>query len=129
MSTPLDNADQRRTLIQSLTELWNEVVTKDHHKDRDCHWVIEMCWSYGKPPEFMVVHNGYVHREVRVPCTTLDEAERRLVQELVKALQEEFDAAAQSDFDDDACRLAIRQLQSQFTILAAQAALAPATCA
>lgn len=46
--------------ITELAGEWYELVGRDHHKDRDCHFYIEKKWSYGQPAVYVVQHDGYV---------------------------------------------------------------------
>lgn len=100
--------------IQMLTELWYILVNQDHHKDRDCHWWIEIVWSYGDQPVFRIRHNGYVHREVQIECASLAAAEQQLVRELMTAFKEEFEIAFASDWDGDPGKEAVRKLKPQY---------------
>jgi hypothetical protein len=49
--------------IIELTKLWYEIVSTDHHKDRDCHWYVNKVWSYGHKPYYRVEHYGYIGKE------------------------------------------------------------------
>lgn len=60
--------------IKKLTEEWYELISGDHHKDRDCHWYIESRWSYGEDPEFRVMHNGYVTDNIEIACDSYETA-------------------------------------------------------
>ena len=55
--------------IVKLTEEWYELISGNHHKDRDCHWYIETRWSYGEQPEYRVFHNGYVTDDIEISCS------------------------------------------------------------
>lgn len=46
--------------LQELTSVWYDIVCVDHHKDRDCHFLIVKKYSYGEKPTYYVEHNGYV---------------------------------------------------------------------
>lgn len=46
--------------ITTLTSKWHELISGDHHKDRDCHWIINTKWSYRDEPVFTVEHYGYI---------------------------------------------------------------------
>lgn len=51
------------TVEEEITKLsgeWYRYVNLDHHKDRDCHFYIEKVWSYGDPPKYRAVHQGYI---------------------------------------------------------------------
>lgn len=73
--------------ITALTARYYELVGRDHHKDRDCHWYVEKRWSYGGPPVYAVIHEGYCYDRVRVTCGTNAEAEEVLIRELNKAIE------------------------------------------
>lgn len=60
--------------IKILTAEWYELISGDHHKDRDCHWYIESRWSYGEDPEFRVMHNGYVTDNIEIACDSYETA-------------------------------------------------------
>lgn len=60
--------------ITALTEEWYHLIGKDHHKDRDCHWMIEERWSYGYPPVWAVIHHGYCYERIEEECKTREEA-------------------------------------------------------
>lgn len=47
----------------ALTERWMELIGRDAHNDRDCHFSIEKRWSYGERPTYHVIHEGYVWEE------------------------------------------------------------------
>lgn len=46
--------------ITRLSKIWYRYVNLEHHKDRDCHWSIDIRWSYGKEPTFTPWHDGYI---------------------------------------------------------------------
>lgn len=70
-----------------LTGMWYEMVTIDHHKDRDCYWYIEQVWSYGRPPTWRVRHDGYVGLSVEVAgMTSYGGALRALIETLMRKL-------------------------------------------
>lgn len=57
------------------------------HKDRDCHWYIEVAWSYGEEPEYKVIHNGYIIGNIEINCTSYELALLELKQLLQKAIK------------------------------------------
>lgn len=70
-------------LITDLASKWYQYVCMDHHKDRDCHFGIEIRWSYGNPPTYQPWHHGYVadtldREEEGYP--TLEEAQTALIE-------------------------------------------------
>lgn len=60
--------------IDKLSEEWYELISGNHHKDKDCHWYIETRWSYGEQPEFRVLHNGYVTDDIEIACDSYETA-------------------------------------------------------
>lgn len=51
----------QKTFIEQ-TDKWYEYVSMDHHKDRDCHWYIEVDFQYGRGPIYTAFHQGYTQR-------------------------------------------------------------------
>lgn len=51
---------QLQTEVAELSAKWYELIGKDHHKDHDCHFYIEVIWSYGTGPRFVPRHYGYI---------------------------------------------------------------------
>lgn len=54
MTAPLE------ALMTELGDLWYSYVCQDHHKDRDCHFVVSASFSYGDGPLWDADHDGYV---------------------------------------------------------------------
>lgn len=80
-------------IIEELTSLWFDVVTNDHHKDRDCHWYINKVWSYGEKPFYRVEHYGYVYHPDEIAenkFKTLEGAEKYLIYHLLEAIDGEY---------------------------------------
>ena len=75
--------------ITKLTDEWYNLIGPRHHKDRCCHWYIETKWSYGQPPTYEVQHWGYIRDEVRVVCSSYNDALVALKAELQNAIREE----------------------------------------
>ena len=75
--------------IADLTEQWYRLIGGEHHKDRDCHWWIETMWSYGKPPVYVVNHNGYILDYVNDEFDSYSEALESLVYTLKTAISDE----------------------------------------
>jgi hypothetical protein len=91
----------REEKITALTALWYEFVNLDHHKDRDCHWMITKLWSYGAPPVYCVEHNGYVEQEVQREFKTETEAEDFLYSLLQIFLKKNLTAVLKDSLDPD----------------------------
>ena len=75
--------------ITKLTKLWYEIVSTDHHKDRDCHWYIYKIWSYGDEPHYNVEHIGYIGNQVDEDFDTYKEAEKFLYDTLYLSIRDE----------------------------------------
>jgi hypothetical protein len=90
--------------ITELAEKYHKLIAGDHHKDRDCHWHIEVKWSYGNDPVFIVEHKGYLHETAR---STFDKYETALIflrDELRDAIEIEESTQQMNDsirFPDD----------------------------
>jgi hypothetical protein len=64
--------------MAELGSLWMNYVRSDHHKDRDCHFVIEQYFSYGDEPYWTAYHSGYVDDGFGLSASTRGErGERR----------------------------------------------------
>ena len=48
-------------IVTMATKDYCTLVAFDHHKDRDCHFYIQQQYSYGRPPVWSVVHDGYLY--------------------------------------------------------------------
>lgn len=49
-------------MTKTLTELtaeYYDLISGDHHKDKDCHFYIEKIYSYGIEPYWQFCHYGY----------------------------------------------------------------------
>jgi len=74
--------------ITKLTGLWYSCLI-DHHKDRDCHWHIDICWSYGEKPKYQVQHYGYLLDEISIDFDSLEKAQLFLISVLKSSIKEE----------------------------------------
>jgi (2Fe-2S) ferredoxin len=86
--------------ITTLSQIWYELVNVDHHKDRDCHWHIDVSWSYGDGPVFTMYHEGYIYERVSRKFRNMNSAMRFLRDTIKDAIanqrewaQEVLDAA------------------------------------
>lgn len=90
--------------IEKLTVEYHGMISSDHHKDRDCHWSIETRWSYGKPPVYVVRHDGYLHSTDEAICDSYAGALAVLRDELQSAIEIERFSKAELEgvrFPDD----------------------------
>jgi len=83
--------------IQKLAAEYHKLIGGDHHKDRDCHWHIDVTWSYGEPARYFVKHKGYVYKGVEIPCGCYAEALDKLHEELKRAVELEKIRAEQEN--------------------------------
>jgi hypothetical protein len=72
--------------IQKLAAEYHKLIGPEHHKDRDCHWHIDVTWSYGAPARFIVRHKGYLYTELEKECDTYSEALETLRDEIKEAI-------------------------------------------
>lgn len=75
--------------ITKLSDEWYKLISPSHHKDRDCHWHVDVKWSYGNSPTFIVYHYGYVYDEIKIECSSFEEALKELKNELSFAIKRE----------------------------------------
>lgn len=87
--------------ITRLTEIWYRLVNRDHHKDRDCHWGIDMTWSYGNNPVFRVWHEGYVHDRVELKKSSMFAALTALQSEIRRAISDYLDWAQDDQWGEE----------------------------
>jgi hypothetical protein len=73
--------------ITKLAGEYHELIAGQHHKDKDCHWQIQVRWSYGNAPVFIVSHNGYLHKMEETICGTYEAALAVLRDELKDAIE------------------------------------------
>lgn len=54
--------------LQRLQEAWYHYVSQDHHKDRDCHFYVNLDFAYdGTDVTHEVTHHGYIyHSDLRL---------------------------------------------------------------
>ncbi len=94
--------------IIELTQKWHEYISPNHHKDRDCHWYIEVDYAYGEEPIFTACHYGYVADALMgEPQGTLEDAERDLLNLIKKAVGQQKEwvdrvlATKEEEWDED----------------------------
>ena len=83
--------------IQKLAAEYYKLIGRDHHKDRDCHWHIDVTWSYGAPARYFVRHRGYLYENIEIPCGCYAEALDKLHEELKQAVELEKIRAEQDE--------------------------------
>ena len=85
-------------MIAKLVELWYECLV-DHHKDRDCHWYIGKHFKYAGETEYFVEHNGYLLDTIYKKFDNYKDAEKFLIETLIKAVREEATDCIEGDDD------------------------------
>lgn len=84
--TELQQLEQRLT---ELTGQWMQTIRRQHHKDRDCHFVVERRLSYGDKPYWSAEHFGYwIERPFSKRCKTYREAVGALIALLTEEIAE-----------------------------------------
>lgn len=64
-------------------------ITRDHHKDMDCHFGISAYWSYGSFVGYRIMHNGYINQvDTNLTYATYKDAIDALVQYLEDFIEE-----------------------------------------
>ena len=86
--------------IVRLSEEWHDLISGDHHKDKDCHWYIETRWSYGEQPEFRVLHHGYVTDDIEIACDSYDTALMELRTIIKRAIEREKELEKLPKYND-----------------------------
>ena len=89
-----------QTEIFKLSEEWYELISSDHHKDKDCHWHIETRWSYGEQPEFRVLHYGYITDDIEIACDSYETALIELRTILKRAIEREKESKKLPKYND-----------------------------
>jgi hypothetical protein len=78
----------------ALTEKWMEVIGRDVHKDRDCHFHVEKTWSYGQEPIYVAAHYGYIGPEFTENFSTYRAALTYMIGRLTEMIEGEAQEAA-----------------------------------
>lgn len=83
--------------ITKLSEEWYDLISGQHHKDRDCHWSIEVKWSYGYPPVYVVLHEGYLLDSVEESFETYEDALEYLGDVIKRGISDEKQNQTKAD--------------------------------
>lgn len=81
-----------KEIINEITKLnleWYKLINSDHHKDRDCHWLITTRWSYGNKPIYTIEHSGYLYAEIELMCNSYEDALVKM-RDLIKSAISEY---------------------------------------
>jgi hypothetical protein len=74
--------------LKKLAELYYELISHDHHKDKDCHFYITFKVSSYEKDTITVQHFGYIN-EFKVVTDSYEKAVEILKQEMLKIIIEE----------------------------------------
>ena len=80
------------SIIEEITKLsdeWYLLIGPRHHKDKCCHWYVEIKWSYGQPPKYSAQHWGYILGDIVEEFASYDEALVGLKNILIEKIEEE----------------------------------------
>lgn len=91
--------------FHQLTETWYNIISGDHHKDKDCHFrvfVLHEEYSYGNPPQrkqmWVLEHCGYILDDVMMYFDTEQQLFEWACEWLQKAIQRELKERAQTKY-------------------------------
>lgn len=96
-----DDLNKLSAEITTLTGVWCELVNIDHHKDRDCHWGIDVVWSYGDGPKFKAWHEGYVYKRISQEFRNMNAAMVYIRDQVKAAINSQRDWANRTFADED----------------------------
>lgn len=87
--------------ITKLTQEWYELIGKDYHKDRDCHFHIDVLWSYGNEPIFSVQHYGYLISDIDIQCASFNDALDTMILKIKEMIEEEKEWAIKRQKEEE----------------------------
>lgn len=79
-------------VLHGLIKKYYQLISGDHHKDRDCHFIIAKRWSYADEPRYEIMHNGYImdtQQEQRDIYRSYKDARAGLIAMLKRGIDEE----------------------------------------
>jgi len=94
-----------QALIDQLLKLWHELISCDHHKDRDCHFYIEKNFSTYLHSKWRLHHRGYLLDEIEEFYETYKEAEKGLQKLLAEKIKEFCETEAPDQRSETECRV------------------------
>lgn len=78
--------------ILELGTAWMKYIGGSHHKDRDCHFNIEIQYSYGTDILYFPYHKGYIYQSKNWESyETLEEAEEALIEIILDAFRDQIE--------------------------------------
>jgi hypothetical protein len=75
--------------IKQLTAKWYEYVGSGHHKDRDCHFCVQMDYQYDGELVITATHYGYIGKEFDLTAETIEQAHYILLTAMQEMIAEE----------------------------------------
>jgi hypothetical protein len=82
-------------LVNEVTELsakYCRLIESEYHKEEDCHWFINVVWSYGERPKYSIEHDGYLFELTRnlenTTFNSYEDALRMLISLLKEAIKD-----------------------------------------
>ena len=79
-------------VVHGLIKSYYQLISGDHHKDRDCHFFIAKRWSYADDPYYEIMHSGYImdtQPEQRDMYHTYKDARAGLIAMLTRGIESE----------------------------------------
>jgi len=83
------NLDKKIKKATELTQEWYKLIGSDHHKDRDCHFYIQIIFSYGNPPIYQLAHDGYLAEKIKEEYNDYESAVDGLIELLKHIIKNE----------------------------------------
>ena len=98
-------AHRQEETIKKLVSLWYSLLSNPfdgHHKDRDCHFNINIDFKYDGEKEIEVYHNGYIAEDWVVPARDYKTALNLLEDKLkIQILKEVTHPISNSEYGED----------------------------
>jgi hypothetical protein len=78
--------------ILELETAWMNYLGGSHHKNKDCHFNIEITYSYGHKIDYFPYHKGYIFESENLESyDTLKEAEEALIGIILDAFRDQVE--------------------------------------
>lgn len=75
--------------ITELSAKWYKYVSGDHHKDKDCHFYIQVDYAYGEPPIYSAEHYGYIGDEFEIQTDSYPAAQKALLKAMKEMIKKQ----------------------------------------
>ena len=83
--------------IQRVTALWYDLISEEHHKDRDCHFYVTIQFSYNGERTISINHEGYVAEVWQETADSLSAAAQHLLIRICRQILRECRDADDTD--------------------------------